>query len=92
MRILHISDLHFGHHKEPLKTNVEDRIQGLRPDLILATGDFAHHPEETLLKQALAHLEKLAESCPASSNGAGQPRLIAVPGNHDCGLFGTSKR
>ena len=89
MRILHISDLHFGHHNEALVTNVKNRIQGLKADVILATGDFAHHPQENLLKSALAHLEELAQSCSAPSNGANQPRLIAVPGNHDCGVFGT---
>jgi predicted MPP superfamily phosphohydrolase len=88
MRIIHISDLHFGHHKASLTTNLEDRIQGLAPDLILATGDFVDDPDGTLLNQALNHLKKLAEACPTSSD-PDQPTLIAVPGNHDCGLFGT---
>ena len=88
MRILHISDLHFGHQNQDLLDNLQARVPAIAPDLILATGDFAHHARYHLFTKARDYLNALRAHCPPPTNGAARPNLIAVPGNHDCGLFG----
>ncbi len=84
MRILHISDLHIGAHNENLLGSLKNRVRSLKPDVILATGDFADGPYEGPLTRARDYLLELAKLCPQRSEG---PSLIAVPGNHDVAHF-----
>lgn len=124
MRILHISDLHFGHHNPQLLESLKTRATILKPDLILATGDLAHHCDEVSLTAARNYLQELAKLCsqspeaanqqlpsqspdganqqlssqaPEAANrqlssqspdGANVPKLLVIPGNHDCSLGG----
>ena len=39
-RLVHLSDLHFGAHDERLVEAVEARIDELKPDLVVISGDF----------------------------------------------------
>jgi 3',5'-cyclic AMP phosphodiesterase CpdA len=79
MRILHISDLHFGNHDESLKKALVDRVHApdIKPDLIVCTGDVANEPHISLLEKGFEYLQELANCCSNPSN------LIVVPGNHD---------
>ena len=85
MKILHISDLHFGAHDPNLKTSLVDRATQIRPDLIVCTGDLADTPDPDLLKNAFEYLKHLQSACGREIDGADNtiPTLIVVPGNHD---------
>jgi 3',5'-cyclic AMP phosphodiesterase CpdA len=71
-RLLHVSDLHVGRRETP---GVSDGLgllaAELQPEILLATGDFAHRGRRAELEQARRTLDAL-----------GLP-LVAVPGNHD---------
>lgn len=71
MKILHISDLHFGHHDPELALGFADDINAQRADLIVASGDFTQIGTKEEFEQAREFLDKL--SAP----------VFAVPGNHD---------
>lgn len=71
MKILHISDLHFGHHDPLLAAGFGDDINAQGPDLIVASGDFTQIGSKEEFEQARLFLNKL--SAP----------VFAVPGNHD---------
>lgn len=71
MKILHISDLHFGHHDPALAEGFADDINGQTPDLVVASGDFTQIGSKDEFEQARKFLDKL------------QAPVFAVPGNHD---------
>lgn len=71
MKLVHISDLHFGHHDPVLADNLADDIAKQAPDLIIASGDFTQIGTEDEFELARAFLDKLAAP------------VFAVPGNHD---------
>ena len=89
MRILHISDLHFGAHNSDLADDLRLKVAKLKPDVILATGDLADQPEEILLTAARTYLGQLQSQCCNNGNGAKSPRLMVVPGNHDARYYGS---
>ena len=71
MKILHISDLHFGHHDPALAAGFADDINAQQPDLIVASGDFTQIGTKEEFEQARAFLDTLTAP------------VFAVPGNHD---------
>jgi 3',5'-cyclic AMP phosphodiesterase CpdA len=71
MRIVHISDLHFGHHDLALAAGLAAEIEKQSADLIVASGDFTQRGIEREFAEARAFLETL--TCP----------VFAIPGNHD---------
>lgn len=71
MKILHISDLHFGHHDPALAAGFADDINGQKPDLIVASGDFTQIGTKEEFEQAREFLDTL------------KAPVFAVPGNHD---------
>jgi 3',5'-cyclic AMP phosphodiesterase CpdA len=71
MKILHISDLHFGHHDPVLAEGFADDINAQTPDLIVASGDFTQVGTKEEFEQAREFLDKL------------KAPIFAVPGNHD---------
>jgi predicted MPP superfamily phosphohydrolase len=88
MRILQVSDLHFGKHNEALAKDLELRVKEIKPDILVATGDLVNTPDDGLFKEAYAFLMGLGTSCSTSDGSAA---VIAIPGNHDMwdvGLFG----
>jgi predicted MPP superfamily phosphohydrolase len=88
MRVLHISDLHYGAHNEALASSLEHFVKTLQPDVILATGDLANHPDLGLLGEARAYLSRLENLCKPRTASEG-PRLIVIPGNHDTRYWGS---
>jgi len=71
MKILHVSDLHFGHHDPALAKGFADDINLQKPDLIVASGDFTQIGTKQEFEQAREFLDKL------------DAPVFAVPGNHD---------
>ena len=71
MKIVHISDLHFGHHDPVLAQGFADDINALNPDLVVASGDFTQIGTKEEFEQAREFLDKL------------KAPVFAVPGNHD---------
>lgn len=71
MKILHISDLHFGHHDPELAAGFADDINAQNPDLVVASGDFTQIGTKEEFEQAREFLDKLTAP------------VFAVPGNHD---------
>lgn len=71
MKMLHLSDLHFGHHDAALADGFADDINAQGADLIVASGDFTQVGTKREFEQARAFLDKL------------QAPVFAVPGNHD---------
>jgi 3',5'-cyclic AMP phosphodiesterase CpdA len=71
MKLLHISDLHFGHHDPALAEGFADDINAHEPDLIVASGDFTQIGTKQEFIQAREFLDKL------------KAPVFAVPGNHD---------
>lgn len=71
MKIVHISDLHFGHHDPILAQGFADDINALKPDLVVASGDFTQIGTKEEFEQAREFLDKLTAP------------VFAVPGNHD---------
>jgi 3',5'-cyclic AMP phosphodiesterase CpdA len=71
VRIVHLSDLHFGHHDRHLAAGLTDEITGQSPDLVVVSGDFTQIGSTAEFAMAADFLRTLAAP------------LFAVPGNHD---------
>lgn len=71
MKILHVSDLHFGHHDPAVAAGFADDINAQKPDLVVASGDFTQIGTKEEFEQAREFLDKLHAT------------VFAVPGNHD---------
>ena len=71
IRIVHISDLHFGTEQADLVSALEAQIQALAPDLVAASGDLTQRARPRELAEAAAFIHRLPGP------------VLAVPGNHD---------
>jgi 3',5'-cyclic AMP phosphodiesterase CpdA len=69
--MLHLSDLHFGHHDAALAEGFADDINAQGADLVVASGDFTQVGTKREFEQAREFLDKLTAP------------VFAVPGNHD---------
>jgi 3',5'-cyclic AMP phosphodiesterase CpdA len=80
--LLHVSDLHFG---PPFVDHVGEALQAfasaLKPDAIVASGDFTQRAKEHQFAAARAYLDRL-------------PRVptVVTPGNHDVPLYRVAER
>ncbi|MDP5305747.1 metallophosphoesterase family protein [Paracoccus spongiarum] len=74
-RILHLSDLHFGYHREDLVGPLLALVNRARADLVAVTGDLTHRGRPGQFRQAAAFLDAIAAP------------LVVVPGNHDVPLY-----
>jgi 3',5'-cyclic AMP phosphodiesterase CpdA len=82
VKILQVTDLHFGNHNEELAKTLRTRVAEIKPDVIVATGDLVDTPDQRLFEQAYEYLMTLGRECQASADPQ-CPSVIAVPGNHD---------
>lgn len=80
MRIVHLSDLHFGHHDPSLADGLAADIARQKPTLVVVSGDFTQRGTSQEFAQARAFVDAL----PAP--------FFAVPGNHDMPLFNLWQR
>jgi 3',5'-cyclic AMP phosphodiesterase CpdA len=82
-RLVHLSDLHFGAHDKRLVEGVESRIDELKPELVVISGDFTQRARTEQFKEACEFLERL--------QNAGH-EVLGVPGNHDVPLYDVLRR
>ena len=80
MRIVHISDLHFGHHDPALAAGLAAEIEGQSPDLVVVSGDFTQSGTEVEFAEARAFLDTLSRP------------VFAIPGNHDMPVANVVRR
>jgi 3',5'-cyclic AMP phosphodiesterase CpdA len=82
LTLLHISDLHFGpmYHAD-VGERVQEFAHELRPDVIVASGDFTQRARRRQFRDARAYLDRLPDV----------PRIV-TPGNHDVPLYRVSER
>lgn len=71
MRLLHLSDLHFGRHDDAVVETLAAEIRGQSPDLVVISGDFTQIGSRREFERARAFLDTLPVP------------VFAVPGNHD---------
>jgi metallophosphoesterase superfamily enzyme len=84
MKIVHISDLHFGCERGDVVQNLKKCISKLAPDLVIISGDLTQRARGRQFQAARKFLNEL-----------GAPEKIqwlAVPGNHDLPLFNLLSR
>ncbi len=82
LKILHISDLHFGPPFVPRVAEALLRIAPmLEPNVIVASGDFTQRATREQFQDAKAYLARLPEV-----------PLIVTPGNHDIPLYRFTER
>ena len=74
MRLLHLSDLHFGRDRAELEAPLVSLCNGLAPDLVAISGDFTQRARVGQFARARAFLDQL------------EPPTLSVPGNHDTPL------
>lgn len=73
MKLLHISDMHFGpYHWGADDEKLLERLNAIDADIILNTGDLTSDSLQVEFEQAGAFLSKL--KC---------PNIVSIPGNHD---------
>ncbi|QFT93936.1 Calcineurin-like phosphoesterase [Roseovarius sp. THAF9] len=75
IRLVQISDLHFGREDPDLLDPLRTAIQGAAPDLVIMAGDFVQRARASQFRPAADFM-----------NSLGQPWL-GVPGNHDIPLY-----
>jgi 3',5'-cyclic AMP phosphodiesterase CpdA len=82
LTLLHVSDLHFGppYHPEVGQALLRFAAE-LRPDVIVASGDFTQRAKVTQFQEARAFLDQLPPV-----------PLIVTPGNHDVPLYRVKER
>ncbi len=71
MRLLHVSDIHFGAHDEGALAAVARFISENKPDALVVAGDITQNGSRREFRQAEAWLESLGVPC------------LVAPGNHD---------
>jgi 3',5'-cyclic AMP phosphodiesterase CpdA len=82
LRIVHISDLHFGPPFVPeVGASLLRAIPPLAPDLVVVSGDFTQRAKPEQFQAAAAWLARLPNV----------PRVV-VPGNHDVPLYRVAER
>lgn len=80
MKLVHLSDLHFGHHDPDAAASLAADIAGLSPDLIVISGDFTQIGSKDEFIAARAFLDTL------------KTPIFAVPGNHDVPAVNIARR
>lgn len=80
MRIIHLSDLHFGTQDAHIVQALHKTIQHIHPDMVVISGDFTQIANTREFEMAGAFLRALP--CP----------FLAVPGNHDIPRYHLTQR
>ena len=74
-RIVHLSDVHFGHVDLAVAEHTAEKINELAPDLVVVSGDLTQRARSQAFQAAKAFLDTLPS-----------PQIV-VPGNHDIPLY-----
>ncbi|MEO8606114.1 MAG: metallophosphoesterase [bacterium] len=78
--VVHLSDLHFGRVDHAVLAPLRRRIDALRPDLVVVSGDLTQRARAQQFRAARAFLDTLPT-----------PQVV-VPGNHDVPLYNVVER
>ena len=78
--MVHLSDVHFGAHRDLLVESLLVDVAAQRPDLVVVSGDWTQRARRSQFRQARAFLDRL----PAP--------VLSVLGNHDVPLFDLVRR
>ena len=73
--IAHLSDLHFGRTNPEMVAQLRAHLTGIRPDLVVVSGDLTQRARIAEFQEAKAFLDALPK-----------PQIV-VPGNHDIELY-----
>lgn len=76
MRLVHLSDTHFGTELPEVVTALTAAVTEIMPDIVVLSGDITQRARAGQFEQAQAFLHTLP--CPVQ---------LAIPGNHDLPLF-----
>jgi 3',5'-cyclic AMP phosphodiesterase CpdA len=79
--LLQISDPHFGTERPEVVAALERFVRGLRPGVLLLSGDITQRATRAQFAVARAFVDRL-----------GVPAVLAIPGNHDIPLFNLAAR
>lgn len=79
-RVVHISDLHFGRVDKKRVKPIISKIQELKPDIVVISGDFTQRAKEKEFKDAKKFIKDLKYP------------VFVIPGNHDIPLYNFFKR
>lgn len=79
-RIIHLSDLHFGYHRENLVAPLLARINQLKAEMVIVTGDLSHRARPEQFRLAREFLDEI------------DAPVMVVPGNHDIPLYNLPAR
>lgn len=80
MKIVHISDLHFGRENSSAVSALLDTINQLKPSVVVISGDLTQRARRKQFKAAANFIEQIHF-----------PKVI-VPGNHDIPLYDIPRR
>jgi 3',5'-cyclic AMP phosphodiesterase CpdA len=78
--VAHLSDLHFGRVDPALLEPLRQRIETLKPDVVVISGDLTQRAKPEEFREARRFLDSLP-----------QPQIV-VPGNHDVPLYNVLQR
>ena len=81
MRLVQISDPHFGTEQAPVVQALEDFVRRQGPDALVLSGDITQRATRGQFEAARAFVQRL-----------GVPQVLAIPGNHDIPLFNLAAR
>ena len=73
--IVHLSDLHFGRIDPAILDPLAALVAGIRPDVVVASGDLTQRARKAQFQEARAYMDRLPK-----------PQVV-VPGNHDVPLY-----
>lgn len=79
-RIIHLSDLHFGLHREEVVAPLLDVVNRLGAELVVVTGDLTHRARPAQFQDAVSFLDAI------------EAPVMVVPGNHDIPLYNLPAR
>lgn len=80
MKIIHISDLHFGMNNSQIMNAFFQDIELIKPELIIISGDLTQRAKKKQFLALLAFLQKLSAT------------VLIVPGNHDIPAYNLFER
>lgn len=84
MRILHISDTHFGTEQQPVMEAMEAHVRAQGADLLVLSGDITQRARRDQFAAAQAFVRRL--------ESYGIPKTLVIPGNHDLPLHNLLSR
>jgi 3',5'-cyclic AMP phosphodiesterase CpdA len=79
--LLHISDTHFGTEEPPVVKALQDLAHGLKPDVLVLSGDITQRARSAQFAAARAFVDSLDIR-----------QVLTLPGNHDIPLYNMAAR